>query len=123
MNICIVKNVLVPHCMQRTKSRETSLPHTTTTNSFLPLSHHGNTDNKLLLPIQTEFTKFKRMYDHFQGKVYLFIIHLRNRMLGRQFKQYYILGVIINLFKCIESQYLSYLARYLLSEVICGPHV
>jgi hypothetical protein len=51
-----------------------------------------------LPPIQTEFTKVTRIYDHFI--VCLFIIkYLRNRMFD------------------------SFLARDLLRKAICGPHV
>jgi len=38
-----------------------------------------------LPPIQTEFTKVTRIYDHFQDKVCLFIICLCNRMFGSKF--------------------------------------
>jgi hypothetical protein len=44
-------------------------------------------------------------------------------MFGSNFKQTRLLGVISHVFKYIESQYLSYLAGDLLSEVICDPHV
>jgi hypothetical protein len=41
---------------------------------------------RMFLPrVQTEFTKVIRVYDYFEDKVYLFIVHLCNRVVGSKF--------------------------------------
>jgi hypothetical protein len=49
---------------------------------MLQVYHCDSSFRMFLSETQTEFTKVTRIYDHYQDKVYLFIVHLCIHMFG-----------------------------------------